>query len=122
MIPTVLSGITCVSFFPTALSYGAELTFPLAPALVNAAMNFLGQVTAFILGGASSLMTDVSANEDLSDPESISRRQSNSISAITLFGVCTLFTLIITFFIREELRRINYVNDDELDNYVNPDR
>ena len=74
MVPTVFSGLSCVSFFPTALSYGAELTFPLAPALVNACMNFLGQITAFILGGASSIITDVDADEDLLDPVSIERR------------------------------------------------
>ena len=42
MIATVLLGASSVSFFPTSLSYGAELTFPLQPALVNAWMNFLG--------------------------------------------------------------------------------
>ena len=39
---TVLLGASSVSFFPASLSYGAELTFPLQPALVNAWMNFLG--------------------------------------------------------------------------------
>ena len=39
---TVLLGVASVSFFPASLSYGAELTFPLQPALVNACMNFMG--------------------------------------------------------------------------------
>lgn len=39
---TIVFGISGVSFFPVALSYGAELTFPLQPALVNATMNFTG--------------------------------------------------------------------------------
>ena len=42
VLAIVLFGISGVSFFPTSLSYGAELTFPLQPALVNACMNFLG--------------------------------------------------------------------------------
>ena len=42
MPPSILLGVSCVSFFPTCLSYGAELTFPLSPALVNACMNFMG--------------------------------------------------------------------------------
>ena len=29
MVSTILLGVSCVSFFPTSLSYGAELTFPL---------------------------------------------------------------------------------------------
>jgi len=61
LIPIVFCGIANVSFFPTGLSYGAELTFPLQPALVNASMNFLGQMTAFIMVGLSTLITDVDA-------------------------------------------------------------
>lgn len=42
MVSTLLFGISCVSYGPTSLSYGAELTFPLQPVLVSAFMNFLG--------------------------------------------------------------------------------
>ena len=63
MIPVVLLGIGSVSFFPTNLSYGAELTFPLQPAVVNASMNFLGQMTAFITLGLSTLITDIDATQ-----------------------------------------------------------
>ena len=42
MPAVVMFGISVISFFPTCLSYGAELTFPLQPALVNACMNFMG--------------------------------------------------------------------------------
>ena len=63
MIPVVLLGISSVSFFPTCLSYGAEQTFPLQPALVNAAMNFLGQISAFVMMAAATYITDVDATK-----------------------------------------------------------
>lgn len=61
MFAIILVGISSVSFFPTSLSYGAELTFPLQPALVNACMNFLGQICAFVLMISSIYITDVDA-------------------------------------------------------------
>ena len=63
MIPVFLFGVSAVSFFPASLSYGAELTFPLQPALVNACMNFLGQISAFIMMGLASVITDVDASK-----------------------------------------------------------
>jgi hypothetical protein len=62
---TILLGFSSVSFFPTSLSYGAELTFPLQPALVNSCMNFLGQVSAFILMWFSAYMTEVKEADDI---------------------------------------------------------
>ena len=119
LAPTLLSGAACVSFFPTGLGYGAELTFPLAPALVNACMNFLGQLSALLLGGASTFITDVDAEEDLLDPESIARRQSHAITAMGLLGVCCLAAMGLSICVRQELRRLNYDHGQE-DNYVHP--
>ena len=64
MVPLILFGISFVSFFPTSLSYGAELTFPLQPTLVNACMNLMGQLSAFVFMGVSSYITDVDAAHD----------------------------------------------------------
>ena len=68
----ILFCMACVSYFPTSLSYGAELTFPLQPALVNACMNFMGQLCAFILMGVCTYITDVDATDEDFDamPES----------------------------------------------------
>lgn len=61
LFSTVLFGIGSVSFYPTSLSYGAELTFPLQPALVNACMNFLGQLSSAVFIGTSIYITDFDA-------------------------------------------------------------
>ena len=60
----ILFCMATISFFPTSLSYGAELTFPLQPALVNATMNFMGQLCAFALMGISTFITDVDATDE----------------------------------------------------------
>ena len=40
--PIVAVGLVTTSYFPACISYGAELTFPMQPAMANASMNFLG--------------------------------------------------------------------------------
>ena len=108
-IGTLLLGVASVSFFPTSLSYGAELTFPLQPALVNACMNFLGQIAAFILMGTSTFITDVdAASDDLTSQSSVEDRQAKSLTALAIFAGCTLLTVILTCCVKEELRRLNY--------------
>ena len=62
LIPNMFFGIASVSFFPTSLSYGAELTFPLQPAMVNACMNFMGQLCAFMLMSLTIYITDFDAS------------------------------------------------------------
>ena len=109
LVPTVLVGIATISFFPTCLSYGAELTFPLQPALVNAFMNFLGQMCTFVITIAASMITDV----DGAETEEISHetrlvRQANTMSVVYLFGICCFLTFILSFFVKEDLRRVNY--------------
>jgi len=42
-------GFFCTAYIPLCLSYGAELTFPLSPALVNGTLTLMGSVAAFLL-------------------------------------------------------------------------
>ena len=110
LIPILLLGISSVSFFPTALSYGAELTFPLQPALVNAAMNFLGQVMAFAMMGTATLITDVDASQlnAIETEDSIKERQSSSYTVIAIMITLLLMNMVLSACVREDLRRINY--------------
>ena len=59
MLSAAFAGIACVSFFPTSLSYGAELTFPLDPTLVNSTMNLFAQFISFVLMMGALYITDV---------------------------------------------------------------
>ena len=61
---TSLMGIAFVSLFPVSLSYGAEITFPSQPSMVNACMNFSGQVCAFVMTALIIWITDVDASDD----------------------------------------------------------
>ena len=59
VVTAIIAGVACVSFFPTSLSYGAELTFPLDPTLVNSIMNLFAQFSSFILMMGALYITDV---------------------------------------------------------------
>jgi len=103
----VFFGFSSVSFFPIGMSYAAELTFPLRPALVNACMNFFGQVICFFAIGLSALVTDVNAN-DFDSVVNAEKRKENSITVCVIFGSCSIATLILSCFIEEDLRRVNF--------------
>lgn len=110
MIPIVILGISSVSFFPTCLSYGAELTFPLQPALVNASMNFLGQITAFIMMGTATLITDVDASNIDLISKSIEERKQSSYIVIAIMAALCLVNLLLSCCVKQELRRLNYAH------------
>lgn len=90
-----------------SLSYGAELTHPLKPALVNAMLNFLGQVCAFVMTGASTIITDVDATKQDTSEDRMERRSSSMI-VIYILGGSSLATFILAYFVKEDLRRVNF--------------
>ena len=103
----VFFGFSSVSFFPIGMSYAAELTFPLRPALVNACMNFFGQVCCFFTIGLSALVTDVDAT-NFDSVNNIDERKKNSIIVCIIFGSFSSVTLLLSCFIKEDLRRVNF--------------
>lgn len=116
LLPCLLLGASSVSFFPASLSYGAELTFPLQPALVNACMNFLGQLFAFLMMGMSILITDVDAANI--ESISLSYRQKRSYLCMSILALMALLNFVLSLCIKEELRRVNYKPDETRSDYV----
>ena len=83
-----LVGVSNVSFFPVSLSYGAELTFPLQPALVNACVNFMGQVSALVIVGAIAHITHVdAAHDNIKSLEAVEECKENAFLAVRIFIV-----------------------------------
>ena len=114
----VMFGVSGVSYFPISLSYGAELTFPLQPALVNACMNFFGQVCAFFMIGVSALVTDVNIEEMDSMDNNTEERQNSSYFVTIIFCFFSLITLVLAYFIKEDLRRVNFKLEEHYGNYA----
>ena len=72
---TSLMGIGFVSLFPVSLSYGAEITFPSQPSMVNACMNFSGQVCSFVVTALIIWITDIDASNDAIASEAFIERR-----------------------------------------------
>ena len=64
-------GFFATGFIPLSLSYGAELTFPLPPALVNGTLTLIGSASAFILSMVGAYMNTEGKNDHLMDPEEL---------------------------------------------------
>ena len=106
---TSVMGIAMVSLFPATLSYGAELTFPLQPALVNASMNFMGQMMSFCLTGLAVLITDIDASDEATVSQAdVDERKANTLTAVLMFTAVTVIACLLAFFVKEDLRRVNF--------------
>jgi len=59
-----LLGLFAIGYVPLSFSYGAEMTFPLQPALVNGTLTLLGSFTAFLLSLLASFIIKEGEDDD----------------------------------------------------------
>jgi len=109
-----LLGFSAIGFVPLCFAFGAELTFPLEPTLVTGTMTSFGS----IVGGAISLLgalviKDRASDDDLPEDELIELRRTRSLYVVFLITVSTTIATILSFCIKEDLRRLNYNPEDE---------
>ena len=75
-VPSIVYGFFILGYIPTCLSYGAELTFPLQPALVNGTLFIFGDIFTFLFTLFGTLMTNKGPNDNtLEEGELIIVRQ-----------------------------------------------
>ena len=104
-----LLGFVSTGFVPLALSYGAELTFPLQPALVNGTLTLLGSVFSFILGLMATYMNTEGKNDHLLSPEELNHvKRQRSKAVISALAVAAGIAFLLSFCIKEDLRRLRY--------------
>ena len=102
-------GFALVSYIPLCISYGSELTFPLQPALVNATLIMLGSTSSFILAIMGAYMLAEGENDSLLDPKDLLIvRQSRSKSFLSITIVTSIVAFVLSFVIKEDLKRLNY--------------
>ena len=104
-----LLGFVSTGYIPLALSYGAELTFPLQPALVNGTLTLLGSGAAFTLSLAGAYMNHEGNNDHLMDPDELAEvKKQRSLVVLSMLAVGSRVAFILSFIIKEDLRRLRY--------------
>ena len=63
----MLFGFCYMGFIPLCLAFGAELTFPLKPALVQGTFTLAGSAGAFIFSAVGGLITHARKSDELLD-------------------------------------------------------
>lgn len=104
-----LLGLFAIGYVPLSFSYGAELTFPLQPALVNGTLALLGSFTAFLISLLGAYLVKEGEDDDLLSPDElivVRRRRSKYVVSILI--VTTTMAVVLAFVIKEDLRRLNY--------------
>ena len=64
-------GSTVVGYMPLCFSYGAELTFPLQPALINGTLTLLGSGAAGVFTVLGAFLVKEGADDDLLTPDEL---------------------------------------------------
>ena len=102
-------GFVSTGFVPLSLAYGAELTFPLQPALVNGTLTLLGSVSAFVHSMFGAYMNTVGKHDHLLSPdELIYVRQLRSKTVISVLAITSFIAFLLSFIIKEDLKRLRY--------------
>ena len=99
-------GLFGTGYIPLCLSYGAELTFPLAPALVNGTLTMVGSGCSFALSLLGAFMNNEGQDDHLLDDEELMQvRRLRSKNVIAILIVASLIAFVLSHFIQEDLRR-----------------
>ena len=102
-------GLFCTAYVPLCISYGAELTFPLSPALVVGTLTLMGSAASFLLSLLGAFIIHEGKEDDLlSEDDLIQVRRWRSKSVISILGVASFIAFILSFFIEEDLKRHRY--------------
>ena len=105
-------GISMVSVLPVALGLGIELTFPLAPPLVNGMMMMFAQINGFIQSFTYSAIMDIDpANYDTAEAV-LAERQIRSKYCLIPILIVLFIALICFLCVKEDLKRTRYAHDD----------
>lgn len=112
LVSLLLMGFSSVSYIPLSMSFAAELTFPMQPALINGAMLLAGQASAFIQSLLYAFSMDVKTTDKDGVPvpdDILLHRQQDRVwwTIFIMIGV-TVVSLLLAVFIKEDLRRLRY--------------
>lgn len=112
LVSACLMGFTSVSYIPLSLSFAAELTFPLQPALVNGALVLGGQSAAFVMSIIFAFMLDINIYEEDGTliPEDVLKHSQADRAWWTIFCFCIISSVsfCLSLFVKEDLRRLRF--------------
>lgn len=108
-----IGGFFGTSYFPLCFSYGAEMTFPVQPALINGTMTLTGALLSVIIGIiASFLARERDSDLLLEDEELLEQRRFRGAYVCSTMCIATLIAFVLNFFIKEDLRRLNFGKEE----------
>ena len=110
----MVGGFFSTGYVPLCFSYGSELTFPLQPALVNGMLAMAGSVASFLLSLLGAFLNKEREGDDLLEPdELLAARRFRSKSVLAMMTISALVAFVMSFAIKENLRRLRYTNRPE---------
>ena len=68
-------GFFAIAYVPLCFSYGAELTFPLPPALINGTLTLIGSAMAFLISFIGAFFVKKGKDDDDLEPDELIKVQ-----------------------------------------------
>ena len=109
----ILYAIFSTSTIPVWFAFGAELTFPLQPALVTSSMLILGNTFAALLIVAISFLLDVDTENVQKEQEALEMQQARVRWTVLLMTGFNAISLVLIMFVKEDLRRLKFEKGKE---------
>ena len=110
-----LLGFCAIGYVPLCLSYGAELTFPLQPALINGTLTLIGSFSSFLIATFGAFLVKEGSDDDnIPEEELLKIKRWRGKYVLIVVIVTTFIATILSFIIKEDLRRLTYGDDEEV--------
>ena len=104
-----ICGACAVSFLPTCIDFGIELSFPVHSTLVNGVMAMSGQIAGVCFGSVGMYLTTLSEAELKQEASMVKDlKQWYSMRTLVFLVASTLIATILNFAIEENLKRLNF--------------
>ena len=104
-----LLGFCAVGYVPLCFSYGAELTFPLQPALINGTLALLGSGAAGVISFLGAFLAkEREGDEDLAEDELNKVQRRRSMHVLLILAITGVIATVLSFVIKEDLRRLRF--------------
>ena len=110
-----LLGFCAIGYVPLCLSYGAEITFPLQPPLINGTLTLIGSFSSFLIATFGAfLVKEGKDDENMPEEELLTVKRWRGKYVLIVVIVTTLIATVLSFIIKEDLRRLTFGDDEEV--------
>ena len=113
VVSLLFGGFFCTGYIPVCFTYANEITFPLQPALVNGMLSMVGYISSWLMSMLGAFLINDHESDELLPPDELNAlRRWRTMQTVSMMTISSIIAFIMSFFIDEDLRRINFGKEE----------